>query len=70
MKCFQHAGFAVDNTSRPMPSHEYEPDRDEETRNIFVQFTIQYSSIVTADQLDVDLDPHQKLLLLLMRILS
>ena len=46
MKCFQHAGFAVDNTSRPMPSHEYEPDRDEETRNIFVQFT----TIVTADQ--------------------
>ena len=65
MKCFQHAGFAVDDT-RPMPSHEYEPDRDEETRNIFVQFT----TIVTADQLDVDLDPPQKLLLLLMRILS
>ena len=45
MKCFQPAGFAVDDT-RPMPSHEYEPDRDEETRNIFVQFT----TIVTADQ--------------------
>ena len=68
MKCFQHAGFEVDNTTctRPTPSHEYEPDRDEETRNLFDQF----STIVTADQLDVDLDPPQKLLLLLMRILS
>ena len=56
MKCFQHAGFEVDNTTctRPTPSHEYEPDRDEETRNLFDQF----STIVAADQLDVDLDQY------------